>query len=292
MAAFSRLDLFGDGRADLGEGPCWHAARGTLWWIDITGQRVLESRLDGGKTREWAVGQMVGCVAPERSGGLVAALHDGIYRLDPDMGVTTPFARAPGHDPAGFRFNDGKIDPQGRLWAGTLSLTGARGASHLYSVDASGAVTVRREGVSISNGLAWSVDGGTLYYIDSPTRRVQAFRFDGETGALSEEREASRLADDEGWPDGCCLDEEGMLWVGHWGAGRVTRRDPRTGRVLETVRLPVRNVTSCAFAGERLDRLFITTAVDHEDPSPEPEAGRVFCLQPGVAGWPTNAFAR
>ena len=153
MAAFSRLDLFGDGRADLGEGPCWHAARGTLWWIDITGQRVLESRLDGGKTREWAVGQMVGCVAPERSGGLVAALHDGIYRLDPDTGVTTPFARAPGHDPAGFRFNDGKIDPQGRLWAGTLSLTGARGASHLYSVDASGAVTVRREGVSISNEI-------------------------------------------------------------------------------------------------------------------------------------------
>jgi sugar lactone lactonase YvrE len=81
MAAFSRLDLFGDGRADLGEGPCWHAARGTLWWIDITGQRVLESRLDGGKTREWAVGQMVGCVAPERSGGLVAALCASLRAL-------------------------------------------------------------------------------------------------------------------------------------------------------------------------------------------------------------------
>jgi sugar lactone lactonase YvrE len=115
MAAFSRLDLFGDGRADLGEGPCWHAARGTLWWIDITGQRVFESRLDGGAPQEWAVGQKVGCVAPERSGGLITALHDGIYRLDPDTGVTTLFARAPGHDPAGFRFNDGKVDPQGRL---------------------------------------------------------------------------------------------------------------------------------------------------------------------------------
>lgn len=292
MAEFARLDRLAAPRADLGEGPCWHAARGSLWWIDITGRRVFEARMDGGVPREWAVGQMVGCVAPERSGGLIAALHDGIYRFDPDTGGTTLFARAPGHDPAGFRFNDGKVDPQGRFWAGTLSLTGVSGAARLYSTEAGGVVTVRREGVSISNGLAWTADGGTLYYIDSPTRRVQAFNFDGETGALSGEWEASRLADDEGWPDGCCLDEEGMLWVGHWGAGRLTRRDPRTGRVLETVRLPVRNVTSCAFAGERLDRLFITTAVDHDDRSPEPEAGAVFSFVPGVCGLPTALFDR
>jgi sugar lactone lactonase YvrE len=292
MANFARLDRFGTTRADLGEGPCWHAARGTLWWVDITGQTLFEARLDAPTPRALPMGQMIGCVAPERSGGLVVALRDGIYRLDLDTGTVTLFARAPGHDPAGFRFNDGKADPQGRLWAGTLSLTGQTGASRLYSFDPAGAATVRREGVSISNGLAWTADGGTLYYIDSPTRRVQAFRFDGETGALSEEREVSRLADDEGWPDGCCLDEEGMLWVGHWGAGCLTRRDPRTGRVLDTVRVPVRNVTSCTFAGERLDRLFITTAVDHEDPTPEPEAGRVFCLAPGVRGLPTMSFAR
>jgi len=292
MAEFARLDRLAAPRADLGEGPCWHAARGSLWWIDITGRRVFEARMDGGVPREWVVGQMVGCVAPERSGGLIAALHDGIYRFDPDTGGTTLFARAPGHDPAGFRFNDGKVDPQGRFWAGTLSLTGVSGAARLYSTDAGGVVTVRREGVSISNGLAWTADGGTLYYIDSPTRRVQAFHFDGETGALSGEWEASRLADDEGWPDGCCLDEEGMLWVGHWGAGCLTRRDTRTGRVLETVRLPVRNVTSCAFAGERLDRLFITTAVDHDDRSPEPEAGAVFSFVPGVCGLPTALFDR
>lgn len=184
MAEFGRIDRFGTTRADLGEGPCWHAARGTLWWIDITGRRVFESALDAAAPREWPVGQMVGCVVPERSGGLVAALHDGIYRLDPETGSTALIARAPGHDPAGFRFNDGKVDPQGRFWAGTLSLTGVRGAARLYSMDASGAVTVRREGVSISNGLAWSTDGGTLYYIDSPTRCVRAFRFDGETLSL------------------------------------------------------------------------------------------------------------
>jgi sugar lactone lactonase YvrE len=119
---------------------------------------------------------------------------------------------------------------------------------------------------------------------------VQAFAFDGESGTLGAGRVAFALGDDEGWPDGCCMDAEGCLWLGHWSAGRLTRWDPVHGRRLQTVSLPVENVTSCAFGGTKLDRLFITTAVNPDAKVPEPEAGFVFCLEPGVPGLPATEF--
>ena len=290
MARFSSLEIFQPLAAELGEGPCWDAARQTLWWVDIVGRSLCEAGLDGAPVRVWAMPQLIGAVAPTASGGLIAVLQDGIHLIDPDSGVTRALALAPGHDATQFRFNDAKVDPRGRLWAGTLALDGRAGQARLYRITGDAVVTVMREGVSLSNGMAWSPDGGTFYYIDSPTRTVQAFPFDLETGSLGVPWVVVRLGTEDGWPDGCCMDEEGLLWVAHWGAAKLTRWDPRAGRLLDTLRLPVNNVTSCAFGGPKLDQLFITTAKD-SGRTAEPEAGYVFRLNPGTTGVKLATFA-
>jgi sugar lactone lactonase YvrE len=278
--------------AQLGEGPCWHPARATLWWLDIVGRKLFEWDTRSPAARTVPISQMPGSISPTSDGGLIAALHHGIYLVSPEDGAPELFASAPGHDPQKFRFNDGKVDPQGRFWAGTLSLTGLQEESRLLRVSRGREVVVAREHVTISNGLAWTPDGGTLYYVDSPTRRVQAFDFDGEGGTLHHARTAFTLGDDDGWPDGCCMDAEGCLWLAHWGAGKLTRWNPASGRRLLTVKLPVTNVTSCAFGGPKLDLLFITTAApDTPGAVAEPEAGFLFTIAPGVQGLPIPVFS-
>ncbi len=291
-ARYSKVEIFQPVPAHLGEGVCWHPSRQTLWWIDITGQRFYESALSGGAPRVLDSAQMIGAVAPTGKGGLIATLRDGIYLVDPDSGVATLFASAPKHDPREFRFNDAKVDPRGRFWAGTMALDFRSGQSRLYRINADRSVAVMREGISISNGLAWSSDARTLYYIDSPTRTVQAFAFDLEHGTIGPPRVVIAWKESEGFPDGCCMDAEGCLWVAHWGAGKITRWEPEAGRLLGTVSLPVANVTSCAFGGVKRDQLFITTAVDDEKKSgAEPEAGFVFRIDPGTTGPELAAFA-
>lgn len=291
MAASAPVDIVHPISARLGEGVCWHPRRQTLWWIDILGQRFFESDLSGQPPRILESAQMIGAVAPTRSGGVIAALHQGIFLLDPATGGTTLFAAAPGHDVRQFRFNDAKVDPRGRFWAGTLALDHRAGESRLFRIDADRSVHLMREGVSISNGLAWSPDLATLYYIDSPTRVVQAFDFDVEHGTIGPPRVAITLGEADGWPDGCCMDAEGCLWIAHWGAGKVTRWEPRTARLRQTVAVPVANVTSCAFGGAKRDQLFITTAADEQRPGREPEAGYLFHLDPRTSGPELPDFA-
>ena len=291
MPKFSDAELFYEGPIRLGEGVCWHAQRQALWWVDIVGQRLFESTLDGQPPRILECAQMIAAVAPTRAGGLVGAFHDGIHLVDCATGETRPFARAVEHDPREFRFNDAKVDPQGRLWAGTLALDGRSGHSRLYRIEANGAVAVMREGVTISNGLAWSPDGGTLYYIDSATRAVQMFTFDASNGSLGEPREALRFAEADGLPDGCAMDVEGNLWIAHWGGAKVTQWDLRTKRLLRTVHLPVRHVTSCAFGGPRRDRLYISTAMGESAGENEPHAGAVFQVHPNTVGLELACFA-
>jgi sugar lactone lactonase YvrE len=155
-----------------------------MWWVDITGRKVFEAPPAAGPARTIDCSQMIAALAPTRSGGLIGALHHGIYLIEPDSGEMRRFAQPPEHDPAHFRFNDAKVDPAGRFWAGTLALDGRPRAACLYRIADDGATTVMERGVSISNGLAWSADGGTLYYIDSPTRCVQAFPYTVADGTL------------------------------------------------------------------------------------------------------------
>ncbi|MEO6003950.1 MAG: SMP-30/gluconolactonase/LRE family protein [Opitutus sp.] len=284
MARFAKVEVFQAVRARLGEGPCWHEARQTLWWIDILGQKLFERDLTNAEPRVIDLPQMVGAVVETKSGGLIAALREGIFLIDPQSGVVSPYASAPDHDPQHFRFNDGKVDPQGRFWAGTLALDDRSGQSHLYRIGNDRTVARVRDGISVSNGIAWAPDGRTMYYIDSPTRRVQAFDFEGESGSLRSPRVAIQLSESDGYPDGCCMDVDGCLWVAHWGGAKVTRWDPVAGKLLSTISLPVANVTSCAFGGPRRDQLFVTTAVDEGKEKSEPEAGYVFRIDVGTTG--------
>ncbi len=294
MPAVNVPELILDARSVLGEGAIWNAARQRLHWIDIKGQRVFTYDPATGENHACDVGRMVGTVVPRSRGGLMLAVHEGFAALAPDAGRLTLLPAPPEHDPAAARFNDGKCDPAGRFWAGTMALVkGPRPVGRLYRLDRDGSVHVMLRDVGTSNGLAWSLDRRTFYYIDTALVRVDAFDYDDATGAIANRRTAITIPPGIGRPDGSTLDAEGMLWIAMWDGWSVTRWDPRTGTMLQTIRLPVARVTSCAFGGPELDTLFITTARDgltEAQLASQPLAGGLFALRPGVRGLPAPEF--
>lgn len=294
MPTDSRVSLFRSVPASLGEGAVWHPVRRSLLWVDILGRKIHEASPGSRDTVTREVDQLIGAVAPTRRGDLLVALQDGIHRFDLETGATTPFARPAGHDAATVRFNDAKCDPQGRLWAGTMALDESPERGALYRFDPDGSCHRWRERVSVSNGLAWSPDQRTMYYIDSPTRTVQAFDFDPATGALARPRVAFATTSCPGYPDGCTIDDEGHLWIAHWDGWCVSRWDPVRARHLDTLRLPVARVTTCTFGGPGQETLFITSAacrLSAAERATQPEAGFVFTAQTGARGRPTDLFA-
>jgi sugar lactone lactonase YvrE len=191
------------------------------------------------------------------------------------------------------RFNDGKCDPAGRFWAGTMAISEAEDQGSLYCLDTTLTVTCKVAGVSVSNGLAWSLDGKTMYYVDSPDRRVVAYDYDGATGGIDHVRTVYEVPEGGGFPDGMTIDTDGCLWVALWDGGRVLRIDPRTGRSLDAIEMPVSRPTSCAFGGAHLDELYITSASINLSPdqrAAQPHAGGVFVCRPGVQGLPAHEF--
>lgn len=279
-----------EARALLGEGPVWDVERGILYWVDI--ERGEVHRFDPGRFEDKAVslGMRVGAVVPARSGELVVATQDGFGIFDQRKGRLTALANPEADNPDN-RFNDGKCDPVGRFWAGTMSMSGRKGAGALYCLDTDASVTRRIEGVSISNGLAWSLDEQTMYFIDSPTRQVVAYDYDADTGEVANERVVVDVPAAEGTPDGMAIDAEGKLWIAMWGGWQVCRFDPGSGRLIESISLPVARVSSCAFGGPNLDWLYITTArkgLREEDLREQPLAGGLFRCRPGVTG--TEAY--
>jgi sugar lactone lactonase YvrE len=221
------------------------------------------------------------------------ALHHDFGCLDLPTGKVQMVASVSGL-PARIRFNDGKCDPAGRLWAGTMELQGEPEMGALYRLDPDRRVHQILDRVTISNGLAWSHDRRRMYYIDTPTFTIDAFDYDLTTGHITNRRVAATVPKDFGYPDGMTIDGEDMLWVAHFGGGRVTRWKPATGQLLDQIRVPTKNVTSCAFGGAKLDQLYITTARVALQPSElanEPQAGGLFIVEPGVTGRETFEFA-
>lgn len=275
--------------AILGEGPIWDAATAHLWWVDIDGQLVHRHDPKNGNNQTWQLPSEPGTVVPQRSGGALLALRTGLATLD-EQGHLTALGVTHQHE-SGFRFNDGKCDDRGRLWVGTLEYTPNTVRSHLYCWD--GHTMQRRlDGIGVSNGIGWSPDGRIMYYIDTTTRRLDAFNYDVALGELGHRRVALTFPEQLGSPDGLAVDAEGMVWVGMWGGSRVQRCDPYSGRFLEHIIVPASQVTACAFGGADLCDLYITTAARGIDPLKEPLAGQVFCCRPGVAGLPTHDFSR
>jgi sugar lactone lactonase YvrE len=237
---------------------------------------------------------MVGTVVPRVRGGLMLALHEGFASLDPESGRVEVWPRPPNHDPALVRFNDGKCDPSGRFWAGTMALVkGPKPLGRLYRLDADGSMHVMLEEVGTSNGLAWSLDRRTMYFIDTPLLRVDAFDYDDASGAIANRRTVISIPPGIGRPDGSTLDAEGMLWIAMYDGWSVTRWNPQTGELLQTIRLPVARVTSCAFGGPELDTLFLTSArqkLTEAQLAAQLQAGGLFRVRPGVHGLPACAF--
>ena len=278
-----------------GEGPVWDARTERLYWVDLTGKALHATNVASGADRVIEFDDLVCAIAPCAGGGLVAALNKRIVAVAPATGETGPVAVTVTERPD-VRCNDGKCGPDGRFWIGTMSLDGTvEGAGALFRVDPDGRVCRMLDNLTISNGMAWSLDGRTMYFIDTPAMEVWAFDFDAEAGEISNRRTAVAVPKDTGFPDGMTIDVEGMLWVAHWGGGRVCRWDPRTGKRLAEVELPVQNVSSCAFGGADLDVLYITTSrlgLDEEVLSKEPLAGGLFRARPGVRGMPTDVFGK
>lgn len=278
------VDVALDATARLGEGPVWDARSSTLRWVDIERGQVHRFDPASGTDTFFEVGEPVGTVAVRAAGGLVLATKTGLYTCLDNGGQRTLLHEVD-TDPPGGRFNDGKADPWGRFWAGTM-LDGPAGAAALYRLDPDHSLHRVVTDVSISNGLGWSPDGRTMYYVDTPTRGVDAFDHDPSTGALTNRRRLTTIA--RGWPDGLTIDADGCLWLALWDGWAVQRYSP-DGTLLTTVDIPAQRVTSCAFGGSTL---YITTArTGLKDFTDQPKAGSLFACDPGVPGLPAGEWA-
>jgi sugar lactone lactonase YvrE len=285
-------ELILDAKAQLGEGPCWDEVTHTLYWINIYAGEIHAFSPETASDRVIPVDEPVGCIAPTKAGELIIASQSGIALLDPATGRRTPLASPEAHLPDN-RFNDGKCDPAGRFLAGTMDNAEVEASGSLYSLSPNGTFKTLLTGVRISNGLAWSPDHRTLYFIDTPTRKVMAYMYDLATGDISQPREAVHITDGMGWPDGMTSDMDGNLWIAMWGGAALTKWDPASGRLLQTIPIPALNVTSCAFGGENMTDLYVTSArkeMNNEQLSQYPLTGGLFRLRTSVKGMPSFSF--
>ena len=273
-------------KATLGEGPVWDAHTGTLYWIDIINKRIYTNADVFLETDE-----TIGCLSLRKGGGLIFTKRASIWTCEPDSSNLT-LVHALKDEPAANRFNDGKCDPRGRFLAGTMDMdeTGPNGA--LYSFD--GTSTTRLfDNITISNGLAWSPDYKTLYYIDTPSHEVKAFDYDLENGTIGGMRVVFKVSKTLGHPDGMTSDTQGNLWIAMWGGAKITKWNPNTGQLLEQIPVPAKNVSSCVFGGKNMNELFITSArvgLDEETMKQYPLTGGVFYLKTDVEGMQSFKF--
>ncbi|MFD7706627.1 SMP-30/gluconolactonase/LRE family protein [Streptomyces sp. NPDC059785] len=277
--------------AILGEGPTWDAAAGRLIWVDILGSRVHTYDPSSGRRTVMLTEQHVGAAKPREGGGLVVNLRDGVALYGPpgsDSSVSEGFHWLH-HEPVpGRRGNDAAVAPDGTLWAGTMRYDEAAGGGTLSRFSADGTVRTLLDDVAVSNGTGFSPDGRQVYYIDSPTRRIDVFDVDGG-GLPTARRELATIEEGAGFPDGLTVDAEGCVWVALWDGGAIRRYTP-SGVLDRTVPLPVRRPTACAFGGDDLTDLYITTARTGLT-APHPLSGSVLVVPGAGKGLPQRAFA-
>ena len=278
--------------AVVGESPLWHAEEQRLYWVDIQHRRV--HRLDPvtGRNETRKTPDLVSCLAFCRDGRLLITLRKRIAFLHFATGRIEPVADV--EEGQETRFNDGRVDPQGRFWCGTTGDPGwDEPIASLYRLNADRSLDTVLTGIKCSNGTAWSPDGRTMYYTESFRHTVWAFDFDAATGGLSGKRPFATL-DPAGkvFPDGLCVDAEGFVWSNHVGVGKVVRYDP-TGRVERELVFPVPRAVGCAFGGEAMTTLFVTTAretMSQEELAAAPLSGGVFGVDLGIRGLPATLY--
>ncbi|MFE1750329.1 SMP-30/gluconolactonase/LRE family protein [Streptomyces anandii] len=272
-------------RAELGEGPVWDPAAGRLIWIDILSSRVHTYDPASGRRTVRTTGQHVGAARPRAGGGLVLNLRDGVGLVDPG-GAFRWLHRAP---VPGRRANDAAVAPDGSLWAGTMRYDEAPGGGTLTRLTGDGTAEVVLDDVTVSNGTGWSPDGRLMYYVDSPTLRIDVFDVVGGGERVTGRREFARVEEGAGFPDGLTVDADGCVWVALWDGGAVRRYTP-DGRLDRVVALPVPRPTACAFGGPALTDLYVTTARTGLT-APHPMAGSLLVLPGAGKGLVQPAFA-
>lgn len=267
-----------------GEGPIWW--NGFLYYVDIEKHHVIRFNPKSGEEKLWDVGQRIGTVVPRKNGGLLCAGDHGFFLLDEITGAITALSD-PEPDKNDNRFNDGKCSPDGAFFAGTISLVKKTGDAKLYRMNPDFSVTVAYEPVTNSNGIVWSSDGKTVYYIDTPRRAVMAF--DYSDGILTNPRNVVDTSHIDASPDGMAIDASNHVWVAFCHGGCVAEFDPHTGKEISRITLPCVEVTACAFGGDDLSDLYITTGI-HKS-IVEENAGRLFVVKNLTKGVKANAFA-
>jgi len=283
----------------LGESPMWLPNEQQLVYCDIPGRTLHRFDPASGESKQWGFDCDLGSCAPTDDGAILIAMRDGIWRFDPRTGHCTALAEPP-YDTADERFNDGKCDPQGRFWVGTIYEPRQPALAVLYSFS-DGELQRRADGITVSNGLAWSPDGRTMYWSDSHAHTVFAFDFDGDTGAIDNPREFATfprkqpgqdLATYGGRPDGAAVDAEGCYWSAMFEGQRLIRLSPQ-GELIREVKLPVRCPTMPCFGGPHLKTIYITSARANrpiEELEAQPWAGCVLAIDVDVPGLPVNVF--
>lgn len=283
------IKAIGTRTSKWGEGPIWW--NNQLVYVDIEGHALITLNPITNEEVSWNVGERIGTVVPREQGGFLYAGDNGISTFDPTTSKKQNLADPESEKRATNRFNDGKCDPAGRFWAGTISLVKNIGDANLYMLDTDGTLQLKVDEVTNSNGICWSADATTMYYIDTMTKQIRAYDYDNASGSISNATIAVDTADNgyASSPDGMTIDAAGNLWVAFCHGGCVTCFDPTTGKELRKVELPCLETTACAFGGSNLDRLFVTTGIHSK--LEEADAGKVFVIDGlGVQGVPAFAY--
>jgi sugar lactone lactonase YvrE len=281
-----------DARASLGECPVWSVDEQALYWIDINAPSFNRFDPLTGANQTWPMPQSIGCFALRSRGGFVGALRDGIWIIGREGKLERKIADAP-YDPIHHRFNDGRADPQGRLWAGTMNEKRDAYTGQLYRFGPDLSLTAMIPDLMISNGLAWSPDKCTMYHADTVKREITAWDFDGESGAISNRRVMAQFIEERDRPDGAAVDREGCYWSAFYSGGKVVRLSP-AGERLSEYALPAMCPTMCGFGGPDLKTLYVTSARQRREPeelSRLPQSGGIFAMRVDVPGLPEPKFA-
>lgn len=271
-----RIQTVGSRISQWGEGPIWWQDR--LIYVDIEGHALIELDPTTGAEKVYPMGERIGTVVPRACGGYLCAGDSGIYSFDPATGEKLLLADPEADKRPENRFNDGKCDPAGRFWAGTISTVKNIGEANLYCLYRNHDLELKVEEVTNSNGICWNAAADTMYYIDTPTKQVRAYDYDLATGDIEQARVVidTLAAGYHSSPDGMTIDAEDKIWVAFCHGGCVVRFDPASGEKLQQVDLPAVETTACTFGGPGLDRLFVTTG--QQKGREEPEVGKVFVI--------------
>ena len=270
----------------LGEGALWNYKTQEFYWVDIEGKTLNIYNPKTKTNKVIKTPSRVGTVVPYTKQQAVVALEDGIYKINLENGNLKQISNVES-DITENRFNDGKCDPKGNLWVGSMHLKESLPNANLYKVEPNGVTTKMVDSVTISNGIVWSKDTKKMYYIDTPSKSIKSYDYDIETSTISNEKIAVNIPESLGYPDGMTIDENDTLWVGLWNGNAVAQFDPKTGELISKIEVPAHNVTACAFGGENLDILYITTSTNdmtEEERKKYPLAGSIFKCKPGVKG--------